>query len=379
MDLRISSIKLTNFRNYDELSLENIGALTIFVGNNAVGKTNLLESIELCTALSSFRNPTVDLLIKKEKSFARVLMDITDGNRQLELSLLLEPGKRQYKLNDKKKSVVDLKGLLPAVIFTPDDLELVKKASSPKRDALDALGSQLSKNYYIVKHDYEKVVRYKNRLLKEEAPDSLVLSINETLITCAAQLTCYRWSLFDRLSNHIASNYRHISNGELLRCSYYPSWLSGVKLEPATPLERDYVKKQLEKCLFEKLPEERARKRSVVGPHSDKILLEIDGNDIVDFASQGQQRSAVLSWKLAEVEVIRESLHKNPVLLLDDVMSELDEKRRGALIDFVEGSIQTFVTTTNLQYFDEELLSRAQVVSLPLEQTTLSVQPTPED
>ena len=366
MDLHITDIRLSNFRNYEDFAFRNVGNLTIFVGNNAVGKTNLLESIQLCTALTSFRKPTVDRLISHGKPFSRVAVDMTDGNRQLQLSLQLEPGKRLYKLNGKKRNAVDLRGLLPAVTFTPDDLQLVKKSSGAKRDALDALGSQLSKNYYIVKHDYDKVIRYKNKLLKDEATDGLIRSINETLVTCGAQLTCYRASLFGRLSNSISSNYRHISNGESLSSSYFPSWMEGHALDASQKLDRSFVADQLEQQLDQRFIEEKARKRSVVGPHSDQIALMINGNDIVDFASQGQQRSAVLSWKLAEVEIIRESLNKNPVLLLDDVMSELDETRRNALIDFVEGSIQTFVTTTNLQYFDERLLSRAQIVNLPL-------------
>ena len=345
--------------------MDDIGPLTVFVGNNATGKTNILESIQLCTALNSFRNPSPDHLIRSGSSFARAVMNITDENRDLELVLNLEPGKRQYRLNGKKKSIVDLKGLLPAVIFTPDDLALVKKASSVKREAIDLLGSQLSRNYYIVKRDYEKVVRYKNRLLKEEADESLIESINETFVTCAAQLTCYRWALFARLAERIGFNYRQISNGETLGCFYQPSWGEMTAIEGQEPLLREYVREQLIEQLQKRKDEERARKKSVVGPHSDVVELRVNGSDIAHFASQGQQRSAVLAWKLAEVEIIRESLHKNPVLLLDDVMSELDSVRRNALVSFVEGSIQTFITTTNLQYFDKNLLSRARIIKLP--------------
>ena len=372
MDLRLTEVRLSHFRNYDDLTLSSIGDLTIFVGQNAVGKTNLLEALQLCTALSSFRHPTSRQMIEENSSTARVEIHETDSNRDLTLSVGIEEGQRRYKLNGKAKSIADLKGLLPAVVFTPDDLALTKGASGVKRDALDDLGSQLTKNYYIVKRDYEKVTQYKNRLLKEDVSFDLIQSINDTLITCATQLTFYRLELFSRIVVELGNYYRRISGCEELEMKYYPSW-SANEVDLSARTYRDCIKTALAAALEDRYLEERARKRSVVGPHADQMRFFINGRDVSLYASQGQRRSVVLAWKLAEVAVIKESLNQNPILLLDDVMSELDESRREALVSLVEGDIQTFITTTNLDYFDRNLLDKASIVFLPNEEKLIDL------
>ena len=175
--LQIESITFTDFRNYERLVLDGLGKLTIFIGDNAVGKTNILEGIQLLTSAASFRHPQIMQLIREGAASSSISCLISDGNRHLETVLSLEPGKRRYRVNGKAKGVVDVRGNLPSVMFTPDDLALAKKSSGVKRDALDDLGMQLTRNYYIVRRDYEKTVRYKNRLLKDEVPRDLIESI----------------------------------------------------------------------------------------------------------------------------------------------------------------------------------------------------------
>lgn len=364
MDLRIASISFDDFRNYTHLRMTGLGDVTVLVGRNAVGKTNVLEGIQLCTSLSSFRKPLVNQLIREGTQRARVALGFEGGNRLLETSLMLEDGKKSYFLNGKKKAVGDLKGLLPAVVFAPDHLDLAKKSSSVKRAALDDLGSQLSLSYHVVRRDYEKVVRYKNRLLKDEASLSLIESIDETLLTCASQLAMYRLALFDRISTRIERVYGSIADGsECFSAAYSPSW--GALPERGSA-SRDDLREQMAACLRERSTEERKRRKSLMGPHADTISFQLAGKDVSDFASQGQQRSIVLAWKMAEVALVEETLGQYPVLLLDDVMSELDAHRRAALLGVVGDCVQTFVTTTTLSYFNEEFLSRAQVVELPL-------------
>lgn len=369
MELRLRDISLVNFRNYRDFTLNSIGDLTVFVGKNAIGKTNLLEAIQLCSALDSFRHPNSAQLVAEGEDFSRLSASIEGDVRKLDIVMKVSAGRRQFFLNDKKKSIADLKGTLPAVIFTPDDLALVKNSSSLRREALDELGSQLTKNYYVVKHDYEKAVRYKNKLLKEEASPIFLQSINDTLLTCGAQLEYYRAELFSRLSDKLTANYGRLSDGEALESRYIPSWCSIDSSDFQTKFDdlsdKDFIKRKMSAAFDRALTEERARKRSLIGPHADKITLEIDRRNVADYASQGQRRSVVLAWKLAEVSVIRGSLNQNPILLLDDVMSELDGSRRESLVDLVEGDMQTFITTTNLSYFTDELLSRASVVELP--------------
>lgn len=383
MSLVVNRISFSDFRNYSSLALDGLGPLTIFCGRNAVGKTNIVEGIQLLTALASFRHPTVEQLVRTGAASARIEADVSDGNRELSVSCSIGEGKKRYALNGKAKRPHDLAGLVPSVAFTPDDLDLVKGAMSVRRAALDALGVQLSRNYYVVKRDYEQVVRYKNRLLKEEAGDDLVASINETLLTCGSALTCYRAALFGRLSPALSECYGEISDGgEQLRVRYVPSWeerpgslweaLGGQAGEsPEAAISRDDARAALERALAVRGAEERARRRAVVGPHADRVEFFIDGADASVYGSQGQQRSCVLAFKMAEVAAVESVLNQKPVLLLDDVMSELDEVRRRALVGFLGKDVQTFITTTNLSYFDFSTLGRARIIELPLKERAL--------
>lgn len=413
--MRLADLRLRDFRSYEQLELEGLGGLTVFTGRNGAGKTNILEAISLLTSTQSFRRAQISQLIRQGAAASSVEALLTDGNRRIESQLSLEPGHRRHRLNGKDKRIQEVRGLLPAVWFTPDDLELAKKGSSVKRQALDDLGVQLTANYYVVRRDYEKVIRYKNRLLKDAAPAPLVESMDELLLTCGSQLFCYRVALIQRLAPLMASTYRVIAregegdaSAERLEVVYRASWQSqdegagesgesGVgsrdgrsckagadgKGEDAAlhaagegasnyaigkAPSREQVKEAMTSALAARAGEERARHRSLVGPHRDTISLLLDGRDASLFASQGQQRSIVLAWKLAEVEAVRQSLGMSPVLLLDDVMSELDSSRRDMLVRFVTDDMQAFMTATDLSAFDERLLSRARVIGLPLEE-----------
>ena len=382
MTLHIESLVFRNFRNYETLVLGGLGEITVLVGQNAIGKTNIIDGVQRRPALTSFRHATRDQLIRHGSESARLEAAVSDGNRALEITLALDDKSRKYQLNGKAKRPGDLKGLVPSVIFTPDDLDLVKGSMTGRRAALDTLGSQVNKNYYALRRDYEKVIRHKNRLLKDEADPALVEAINEMVVTCGAQLVCYRTALFARLVPHIVEKYRQISQGrEMLSAVYVPSWARPAATanaagsppafvapspEEHTPLQRDEARESLARALHERAGEERRRGRAVVGPHADEITFLLDSQDASLFGSQGQQRSIVLAYKLAEAAVIEEVLEQKPVLLLDDVMSELDGTRRAALVEAMERGSQTFITTANLAYFDRDMLNRSNVVSLPL-------------
>ena len=307
MDLAIAHISFLNFRSYEAFDLDGIGPLTVLVGPNAAGKTNVVEGIGLLTAQSSFRHAPVDQLVRAGAPFARLTADVTDGSRQLELAVQMAEGKKKHLLNGKPKRTADLKGLVPSVTFTPDDLELAKGAMSVRRAAL-----------------------------------------------------------FEKLAASMASYYAEITDGhERLDAGFVPSWEEHDPLSFATrTFGRDEAREALADALARRGGEERVRKRALVGPHADRIEFFIDGKNAALFGSQGQQRSVVLAFKLAEATLIQDILRQKPVLLLDDVMSELDAARRRALVAFISGDIQTFITTTNLAYFDDDLLGGARIVEL---------------
>ena len=183
-----------------------------------------------------------------------------------------------------------------------------------------------------------------------------------------AQLTCYRAALFSRLTKAMGDYYREISGGhEEFQASYTPSWVDHdpETVFTATPT-RDEARAALQDSLAMRRSEERSRHRSVVGPHADHLDFFIDGRNAAHYGSQGQRRSLVLAFKLAETALIEDMLGQKPVLLLDDVMGELDATRRAALLSFALDGLQTFITATGLHYFDESLVAKADVMELPL-------------
>lgn len=372
--------------------------MTVLVGANAVGKTNVVEGIQLLTALSSFRGAPAAQLVRTGESSARIAMRASGDGRELDVECLIDPASRKYRLNGKPKRPADLKGLVPSVTFTPDDLEMVKGSMGVRRRAVDVLGSQLNANYHLIRRDYEKVIRHKNRLLKEEASYFLLESVNDMLVTCGAQLVSYRSALFCRLASRMESLYEKISAGrERFSASYEYSWADLPIVQQlaegdegsdcasfgedetssatcnsalhgeASPIAPSLARAALTHALAARSGEERARRRCLVGPHLDQMRFALDGLDASRFASQGQQRSIVLAEKLAEAYIIEEMLGQKPVLLLDDVMSELDGNRRAALVDYLTQDVQAFITTANLAYFDQGMLDRARVVKLPLQ------------
>jgi DNA replication and repair protein RecF len=313
--------------------------------------------------------------------------------RSLDLSMIIKTGSRSYSLNGKKKTLHDLRGLLPAVVFCPDDLHLIKGSHGVRRDALDSFAIQLSKNFDAVKKDYTTVLKQKNQALKDEVSANYIASINDIFIRVAAQLIYFRCIVLGNIQSLLNTLYREItSTNDEVSVWYQPSWMKhSVGSDVVTNDEQlhnnydhmiddlvrspsplasqkeaylSYIREKLQHALTDSLSEERIRKRSCVGPHVDRILFTINDHDAMHYASQGQQRSLVLTCKLSELTIMQNKLHQKPVLLLDDVMSELDENHRGALMEYISRDIQTFITTTTLDYFPQSIIQRADIIHL---------------
>lgn len=365
---RVERISFTNFRSYDRLDLCDLGHTTVLLGSNAAGKTNVIEGVQLVTAFSSFRHPAVSELIKEGTCCGRIDALVRSNRRLFDLDLVIEEGKRSYRLHGKARRPSDLRTSLSAVAFSPDDLSIAKEGDAYRRAAFDDIGEQLSANYCQVRKDYAQALRQKNRLLKDEAQDKLIDAADDMIAYVGAQFTAYRSALLERLTPLVRKRYQELSSGEELSIVYSPSWECSdrdISSVSAYRISRHDAARFLSEALERKRKEERRRKRSLVGPHTDAISFVLQGRKVSTFASQGQQRSVVLALKLAEVDLIEEVLHIQPVLLLDDVMSELDENRRTALSQMVLGSMQSFITTTNLSYFSDEVLAEANIIELP--------------
>jgi DNA replication and repair protein RecF len=360
--VRITRLQLKDFRCYESFVLEPSAGLTILVGPNAAGKTNVIEAIQLVTAARSFRRPEFSDLVRWGAGGARVNMDAEDGQRRLSTSLTVEKdGRRSYSVNGRASHRHSgITGLLPSVVFTPEDLTIVKGAAERRRSAVDELGEQLSATYGSLRRDYGRVVRQRNALLRDEPTGDALSSWDEQLIALGSRLVMHRVGLLERVMAHASRRYSELAGGEVLEYAYSDR----CGLGSCDSLRKDEVETAIREQLSTRRAEERRRAITLVGPHRDDIVFSVDGEDARSFGSQGQQRTIALAWKLAEVEMVEEVLKRTPILLLDDVMSELDAERRDALSRVVASEIQTVVTTTTTGYFSHETLERATIVPI---------------
>lgn len=363
MGLVVTDIHLQGFRSYSDFDIEPSEKLTILVGANAAGKTNIVEAVQLLSTTQSFRRPSWAELVRRGSNEARISLTASGDARVVEIEMVVSlSGRRTFKLNSKKRQgAAGILGILPSVVFTPDDLRLVKDSAERRRSAVDEVGDQLSVTYMRVRQDYERTLRQRNALLKDpDVPDADLAVWDEALISRGIKLTEHRKNLFGRICEAMMAAYQTISPNEELTASYVTSW----EREGFSAGEGMDVRGVVEEAMATKRAAERSRGASLIGPHRDEMVFYLDGWNARTYASQGQQRSIALAWKLAEVEVMTEISGQRPLLLLDDVMSELDSDRRRALSELVGQGTQTIVTTTNLGYFEPDVLSAAKVVSL---------------
>ncbi len=363
--MRISRLRLRDVRNYTHWEMTPDSALTVLVGPNAIGKTNIIEAIQLIATGSSFRNPRWEEIVRWDAPSASISMTAEGDGSHVEVELQVDTtGAHTWRVGGSvKKRIADACRFIPVIAFTPDDLALVKGPADQRRSALDALGDQLSTTYSALRRDYGRVVRQRNTLLREGAAGADLEPWDEQLIRLGSRLHVHRRRLARQISVEATEIYTHLAGGESMdvrfsdRCGLVGDDLSvEISSEEADAALRAEV--------YRRRADERARGVSLVGPHRDDITFLVGGRDARSFASQGQQRTIALAWKWAEVIVVTRILNKTPVLLLDDVMSELDEARRGALTDLVQRDVQTFITTTTTGYFDPSLLKAARVVTL---------------
>ncbi len=358
MGLTVSTVAMNDWRCFEERVLELSPGLNVLCGPNATGKTNTVEALQLLTAGTSFRHPRTAELVRDGAEEGRARARIEGDGRVIDVCCRATRGsRRSYERNGKPCRPAELSATLMSVLFCPDDLTLVKGSARARRDALDAFGAQASTGYRKVSKAYARTVEQRNRLLKEPHVDLGMLDAwDSALALGGATLMHARMALFERLRTQIRRVYERVAD-ESLECAYECS------VGPdALGLSRDALRDLILDVIAERRPEELRRGVTLVGPHRDDVSFAIGGRDARGFGSQGQQRSVALAWKMAEVAVAHDVVGEQPLLLLDDVMSELDASRRAAVTEFVVGRIQTVITTANLQYFPPELLEGAEVI-----------------
>lgn len=360
MGLHLTNLSVYNWRNFSQEQFTFSDGMTILFGKNAAGKTNTIEALQMLTAGFSFRRATPVQQILEGCSSAHLRANLEGDSRFIELGCDIEPGKRRFLKNNKHCQAQSLPQTLMSVLFNPDDLSLVKRSASFRRDEIDGFGRQAHPAYSNLLSTYTRSIEQRNRLLKSEYIDfSLLDAWDASVALGAASLLLARIHLFDRLASKVQEIYKELACDESLQMMYKSSLntdIHGYSKEELATLYLNHFK-QLR-------PDELRRQQTLVGPQRDDIVFLIDGRDARFFGSQGQQRSIVLAVKMAEVNLAHEIVGEQPLLLLDDVMSELDSNRRDAMTRFVQEGTQSVITTTNLGYFPQELLTTAQVISI---------------
>lgn len=344
----LSSLHLHSFRNYRSLRVDFSPGLNVIYGDNAQGKTNLLEAVYFLATGKSHRTSRDQELIREgdEALLARAAVVRKTGELNIEL-LYGQQSRKQLKINGiAERKITRLVGSLAAVFFSPDDLQLLKGPPSGRRRFLDIELSQISQTYLHHLITYNKVLAQRNTLLKQEGVDDALLGVyDEQLVAAGAQLIARRAEAVRRLSPIAAHFHATLAEGrEELRLEY-----QSQGIEPGALTAVDAVQDRLWAQVQRVRREERRRQVTLVGPHRDDVGFWISDRDARLYASQGQQRTAVLALKLAELQFMAEEIQEAPILLLDDVASELDPHRRHYLLHAVQEGIQTFVSCTDLE------------------------------
>ena len=343
----IKKIKIKNFRNYEKEEINLEKNINIFYGQNAQGKTNIIESIFLCSLGKSFRAKKDNEMIKLNEQNAMVEIEYEKSDREGKIKIEIGNKKNIYLNGIKIKKLSELLGNLNIVIFTPDDINILKGGPQNRRRFLDIMISQLRPNYMHILNLYLKTIEQRNKYLrqiKEEHKDENLLEIwDEKLAEYAVKIYEYRKEFIEKIIKKINIIHKNITNGE-----------EQIELEYIT--ECDNKEKYLQ-LLKERRKLDIIKGFTTKGIHRDDFVIYINKKEIKIFGSQGQNRTAMLSLKLAELQVIYDEIGEYPILLLDDFMSELDRTRRKNFLENIEGT-QVIITGTekldieNLKYLE---------------------------
>jgi DNA replication and repair protein RecF len=343
----VEQLQLRDFRCFAELELALTPGTTVLVGPNGAGKTSLLEAVGWVARAKSFRGVTDAALVRRGSEQAVVRAEVVHGERRQTLEAEIRATGRNRVLLNKHPIARnrDLFGLLRVTMFAPDDLQLVKGGPSERRDYLDDLLVMLAPRYDAARSDFERVLRQRNALLKggvRDPDDDATLAVfDEQLVRAGAEIVRGRLRLLDRLEPAVAATYAEISdNDAMVAGTYQAEWAEA----PLRASDADDVEEHLRVALDARRRHERDRGVTLVGPHRDEWRLTLDDLDGRTQASQGEQRTLALALRLAGHELVAELTGVVPVLLLDDVFSELDAPRSRALLQRLSAG-QTLVTS----------------------------------
>lgn len=359
----LKKIELINFRNYEHLSTRFYKGINIIYGDNAQGKTNLLESIYVLGITKSHRSFIDNNLIKSGADRAIINGVINKGSLDINLGITIENNKKSLKFdNSSIKKVSDYISNMNIIIFYPDDLELLKGSPQIRRKYFNLELSQLYSNYFIILNDYNKLLKMRNEYLKKMATNNYVDMnyfeiLTNYLIEKAIILTKMRYKYVEKINAYCSTIYKDIMNVDNFRLKYIPSIDIDIK-------DDEKSRKMLITFYNYKLNYDLKMFSTSYGPHKDDFEFLLGDKNLKNYGSQGQQRLAVLCLKLSEIEIFKKYKESTPILLLDDVFSELSDDKKNNLLKYINKDIQTIITTTELSNLDSKLIKKSKLFKI---------------
>lgn len=357
--MRLNRLQLKNFRNYKNLNIEFDSGLNIFIGNNAQGKSNILESIFVLALTKSYMNVKDQYLIKDGEDFAVLKTTFFSGTVENKLEIILNNGIKKLKINNFEiKKYNEYISRIKVLIFSPYNVNFVKDGPSVRRKDINMVISQFSNNYVKLLQNYNAILKKRNQFLKSidcfnEYNRFYFEALNERFCTLAIEIVLERFLFIEKVNSHLAQIFAELTDYEGLKLDY----VTNIEICDEKSVMLDKFKKKLS-TLFER---ERAYGMTLVGPHRDDFSFLLREKDLSVYGSQGQIRAAILALKLAEVIIFKEKDGEYPILLLDDIFSELDIEKRNRLVQYILDDVQTIITTTDIEMIDKSLVDRAKV------------------
>lgn len=362
----IKQLQLKNYRNYERLDISFENKVNVVIGENAQGKTNLLEAIYLLAFTKSYRTSNDRELIAWNEEFAKISGIINKrGDQDIPLELIFHKSGKKAKLNRlEQKRLSEYIGALNVVMFAPEDLSLVKGSPQIRRKFIDMELGQIEPMYIYHLSHYQKILKQRNHLLKqlqhENQPDTSFLQIlTEQLAKHAAAILNKRFAFLQLLRKWAVPIHHQISREQENLQIAYSSSVEVLEDDEEEKIDTKYVEtfSQIER-------NEINRGSTLIGPHRDDLIFYINDKDVKLYGSQGQQRTTALSLKLAEIDLIHDQINEYPILLLDDVLSELDDFRQSHLLSAIQGKVQTFVSTTTVDGINHDTLKDASIYTV---------------
>lgn len=338
--MKINKLILTNFRNYENQQIDFIDGINLFVGNNAQGKTNIIESLYIMAFGKSYRTSKDEEIVKFNSNYSKIKISYEKNgtNNEAEYSINQFNRKNIIKNDIKVKKISDYVGEIPIVIFSPDSLDIVKGSPSKRREFINMIASQISKSYILYHFEYMKFLKLKNNALKKDYVDKEYIRVlNEKMSYYIEKIVDFRNRIINKILEKAIIIEKELTNSkEEINLKYETDFL-GMKSE------------EIKIILDKYLDIEIIKKTSLKGIQRDDLIIYINNIEVAKYGSQGQNRTALLALKLADFEVLREVKKENPILLLDDIMSELDKNRISYMLKYIQ-NYQSIITSTDSSF-----------------------------